>query len=89
MSGLEVQIGGKSQAYALLVADTIVVKPGGAPPEVLTAACTKGWSDVAYFFKASHTHMMIIQMLTLRQDLMLSFCQDVSARKDKRCLTLL
>ena len=25
--------------------------PGGATPEVLTAACNKAWSDVAYFFK--------------------------------------
>ena len=29
----------------------MVVKPGGATPEVLTAACNKAWSDVAYFFK--------------------------------------
>lgn len=51
VSGLEVKIGGKPRSYALLVADTVVVMPGGATPEVLTAACNKAWSDVAYFFK--------------------------------------
>ena len=53
VSGLETKNGGKTQSYALLVADTVVVKPGGAAPEILTNACTKGWSDVAYFFKVS------------------------------------
>ena len=51
VSGLETKNGGKTQSYALLVADTVVVKAGGAAPEILTNACTKGWSDVAYFFK--------------------------------------
>ena len=53
VSGLETKNAGKTQTYALLVADTVVVKAGGAAPEVLTAACTKGWSDVAYFFKVT------------------------------------
>lgn len=59
VSGLEVKIGGKPRSYALLVADTVVVKPGGATPEVLTAACNKAWSDVAYFFKVSLSHQLL------------------------------
>ena len=43
-----------AKTYALLVADTVVTQPGGAPAEVLTApACPKAWTDVAYYFKVS------------------------------------
>lgn len=37
--------------YAVLVADTVVVKPGGAPPDVATALAPRDWKDVAYFLK--------------------------------------
>ncbi len=57
VSNLEVKIDGKPRSYALLVADTIVVRPGGAAPEVLTAACNKAWTDVAYFFKVHSAHI--------------------------------
>lgn len=39
------------RSYALLLADTAVVKPGGAPPDVATALAPKDWKDVAYFVK--------------------------------------
>ena len=39
-----------SKTYALQVADTVVVQPGGAPPDVVTALAPKGWTDAAYFF---------------------------------------
>ena len=39
-----------AKMYALQVADTVVVQPGGAPPEVVTALAPKGWTDAAYFF---------------------------------------
>ncbi len=38
------------KTYALQVADTVVVLPGGAAPEVVTALVPKGWTDAAYFF---------------------------------------
>ena len=54
MTGLEREPSGEGRAtqYALLVADTVVVAPGGAPPEVATALANKGWTDAAYYFKA-------------------------------------
>lgn len=52
VSNLQVKIDNKDRTYALLVADTVVVKEQGSP-ENLTAACNKAWSDVAYFFKVS------------------------------------
>lgn len=51
-SNLQVKIEGKERTYALLVADTVVVKEQGAPDN-LTATCNKAWSDVAYFFKVA------------------------------------
>lgn len=41
--------GGKS--YAMLIADTVVAKPGGGPPDVATAAVPKDWKEVAYYLK--------------------------------------
>ena len=41
---------GAAKTYALQVADTVVVQPGGTPPEVVTALVPKGWTDAAYFF---------------------------------------
>ena len=54
VTGLEREPSGEGRAtqYALLVADTVVVAPGGAPPEVATALASKGWTDAAYYFKA-------------------------------------
>ena len=39
------------KSYAMLVADTVVVKPGGAPPDVATALAPRDWKDVAYYLK--------------------------------------
>ena len=38
------------KSYAMLVADTVVVKAGG-PPDVATALAPKDWKEVAYFLK--------------------------------------
>lgn len=51
VSGLEVQVSGKTRSYALMVADTVLVKQAGEAPEVLTNTASKAWSDVAYFLK--------------------------------------
>lgn len=40
-----------AKTYALQLADTVLVKEGGASPELLTAACPKAWSEVAYYLK--------------------------------------
>jgi hypothetical protein len=37
--------------YALLIADTVLVRERGATPEVLTLACPKAWAEVAYYLK--------------------------------------
>ena len=42
---------GRSKNYALQIGDTVVVQAGGKPPEILTGACSKTWSDVAYYLK--------------------------------------
>lgn len=39
------------RSYAMLVADTVVAKGGGAPPDVATALAPRDWKDVAYFLK--------------------------------------
>lgn len=39
------------KAYAMLIADTVVVKPGGGPPDLATALAPKDWKDVAYYLK--------------------------------------
>ena len=39
------------KAYAILISDTVVVTPGGAAPEVATAATPKDWKEVAYYLK--------------------------------------
>lgn len=75
VSGLEVKIGGKPRSYALLVADTVVVKEGGAAPEVLTAACNKAWSDVAYFFKVT-TFGARLQLTNSSQILCIADAED-------------
>ena len=46
---------GMASTYALLVADTVLVPLEGTTNEVLTSACPKSWTDVAYFFKVCHT----------------------------------
>ncbi len=33
------------------IADTVVVQPDGAAPEVLTTTAAKSWADIAYYFK--------------------------------------
>jgi len=45
------------KSYALQVADTVVVQPGGAAPEVVTALVPKGWTDAAYFFNVRTHHI--------------------------------
>jgi nucleosome binding factor SPN SPT16 subunit len=40
--------GSKGRAYAVLVADTAVVRVDGAAPEVLTSGATKALKDIAY-----------------------------------------
>ena len=39
---------GDGKIYALLLADTVVVKAGGGPPDVATALAPKDWKEVAY-----------------------------------------
>ncbi|EFN58683.1 hypothetical protein CHLNCDRAFT_140286 [Chlorella variabilis] len=39
------------KSYAMLVADTVVCKPGGAPPDVATTLAPKDWKEVAYYLK--------------------------------------
>ena len=56
------------KTYALQVADTVVVQPGGAAPEVVTALVPKGWTDAAYFFnvRAHHMRSWISELLDTR-----------------------
>ena len=42
---------GQAEIYALQIADTVIVQPNGAAPEVVTSLASKGWADVAYYFK--------------------------------------
>lgn len=60
-SGLEVQVNGKTRAYALMVADTVLVKESGNAPEVLTSIASKAWSDVAYFLKVHWLQASILR----------------------------
>ena len=39
----------EAKAYALLMADTVLVTPDA--PELLTTAAPRSWKDNAYFFK--------------------------------------
>ncbi|KAI8465881.1 MAG: global transcription factor [Monoraphidium minutum] len=39
------------QNYALQVADTVVVKPGGGPPDVMTAGAPKDFDKISYTLK--------------------------------------
>lgn len=39
-------------SYAILLSDTVVVAPGGTPPDVATATAQKSWKDVAYYLNA-------------------------------------
>ncbi len=45
---------GQAEIYALQIADTVLVQPDGAAPELLTSAAAKGWTDIAYYFKVLH-----------------------------------
>lgn len=38
-----------AKSYGILLSDTVVVMPDGAPPEVATASTPKDWSEVAYY----------------------------------------
>ncbi|GAB4820394.1 hypothetical protein N2152v2_007440 [Parachlorella kessleri] len=37
--------------YAMLVADTVIIKAGGGAPDYATAAAPKDWKEVAYYLK--------------------------------------
>jgi hypothetical protein len=37
--------------YAMLLADTVVCKEAGAPPDVATTLAHRDWKEVAYFLK--------------------------------------
>jgi hypothetical protein len=39
------------RSYAMLVADTVACRPGGAPPDLATALAPKDWKEVAYYLK--------------------------------------
>jgi hypothetical protein len=52
--------------YAIYLADTVAVKPGGAAPDLATATATKDWKDVAYYFKVSFLRARAEQPLVLR-----------------------
>lgn len=41
----------EAKTYAMLMADTVLVKPDGAAAELLTSAALRSWKDNAYFFK--------------------------------------
>lgn len=53
VAGLQRPANGKSNppSYGMWLADTVLIKPDGAAPEILTVAAPKAWDDVAYFFK--------------------------------------
>lgn len=38
----------RAKTYALLLADTVVVQPGGGGPEVVTAGAPKSWKAASY-----------------------------------------
>lgn len=38
----------RAKTYALLLADTVVVQPGGAAPEVVTQGAPKSWKAASY-----------------------------------------
>jgi hypothetical protein len=42
---------GNAPPPAVQVADTVVVKPGGEPPEVMTAAAAKEFDKISYTLK--------------------------------------
>ena len=44
--------------YAMMVADTVVAKAGGAPPDVCTVSTPKDWKEVAYYLKVGRTKEM-------------------------------
>lgn len=44
------------KSYAILISDTLIVKPEGAAPEVATAATPKDWKEVAYYLKVRFTY---------------------------------
>ena len=58
---MEVQVNGKTRSYALMVADTVLVKASGEPAEVLTNIASKAWSDVAYFLKVQSLAISVIR----------------------------
>lgn len=43
----------EGKKYAIFLADTVVVTPGGSPPDVATLATPKEWKEIAYFLNVS------------------------------------
>ena len=61
---------GQSEIYALQIADTVIVQPNGAAPEVVSSLASKGWADVAYYFKVGNQpvlHMSCTVQIECRQ----------------------
>lgn len=67
------------KTYAVYLADTVVVKPEGASPEVATPKPPSDWKEVAYYFKvrqsmscrlcvSSHSCVMLCMWCGLVQD---------------------
>ena len=67
------------RAYALLIADTVVVKPGGAAPEVVTTSASKDWNEVAYFFDA--VRRRVVSTATVYPACLVSWTCLLSARR--------
>jgi nucleosome binding factor SPN SPT16 subunit len=44
----EAKVGSKAHTWAIMIADTVLISPAGAPPEILTKAVKKKVKDVAY-----------------------------------------
>lgn len=49
----------EAKTYAMLMADTVLVKGEGEAPEVLTTAALRSWKDNAYFFKVAPSCLAI------------------------------
>ena len=41
------------KVYAIQIADTVVISPGGTAAEVATSQAPKGWGDVAWLLSVS------------------------------------
>ena len=63
-----------SKTYAIYLADTVIVTPGGAAAEVATGGTAKEWKEVAYYLKVScefdmrilSARFVLLQLLTTR-----------------------